>query len=171
MHVLTCGLFLGLALTAGVYDLRFRRIPNWLNLTGATAGVAVMGLVGSGWAQSVLGLVAALIVGFLLFQARTIGAGDAKLMAAFGAWFGLTRLPVAFVAMLAGGALVAVVWAIRNRVLRKTFLSTGAMLASTLHTGTRLRPIVGDTALGKFPYGIGLSAGAAAWWLWIGCGV
>ncbi len=171
MHVLSCGLFLGLALTAGVYDLRFRRIPNWLNLTGATTGLVVMGLVGSGLAQSVLGLVMALAVGFLLSQTKMIGAGDAKLMAAFGAWFGLARLPAAFVAMLAGGALLAVGWAIRKRVLRKTLLSTGAMLASSIQAGTSLRPIVGDTPLGKFPYGIGLSAGAAAWWLWIGCGV
>ena len=172
MHLLNCGLFLGFALAAALADLRFRRIPNWLNMAGAGLGMLVSGLGPSGnWGQSGLGLAVALAIGLVLYLIKALGAGDAKLMAAFGAWFGLARLPAAFVAMMAGGALLAVLWALRRRVLRKTLVSTGAMLASAISGADLMRPQVGDTPSGKFPYGIGLSAGAAVWWLWTGCGI
>jgi Flp pilus assembly protein protease CpaA len=49
---------------------------------------------------SLQGFAAALGVGLVLFFLRTLGAGDAKFMAAIGAWAGLSRLPMAFLAML-----------------------------------------------------------------------
>jgi len=171
MRILACGLFLGLALAAGAFDLRSRRIPNWLTMAGALAGVGLAAAGGSERAiQSALGLGVALVVGLVLFQLRAVGAGDAKLLAAFGAWFGLRGLPAAFLAMTAGGAILALLWALRHGVLRGTLASTGAMLGGALQDGSRVRPWVGDTAVGKFPYGLGLGAGAAAWWLWTGCG-
>jgi len=171
MRILACVLFLGLALAAGVFDLRSRRIPNWLAVTGALAGIGLAAVVSAERGiQSALGFGAALLVGLVLFRLHAVGAGDAKLLAAFGAWFGLRGLPTAFVAMSAGGALLALLWALRHGVLRGTLASTSVMLSGALQDGRRVRPWVGDTAVGKFPYGVGLGAGAAAWWLWTGCG-
>jgi len=171
MRLLACGLFLSLALAAGVLDLRTRRIPNWLTVAGALTGLGLAASVGAERTiQSAMGLGAALLVGLTLFQLRALGAGDAKLLAAFGAWFGLRGLPAAFLAMTAGGAILALLWALRHGVLRGTLASTGAMLGGALQEGRRVRPWVGDTPVGKFPYGLGLGAGAAVWWLWTGCG-
>ena len=167
MHLLSCGLFLGLALIAGVVDFRTRRIPNWLTVSGALTGFGFAALAGRDpLLQSILGFSASLLIGFLLFQFRALGAGDAKLLAAFGAWFGLRNLPEAFVAMLGGGALLALVWAWQRGVIRGTLVSTSAILQG----GLKVRPWIGDTAAGKIPYGAGLGMGAAAWWLWRGCG-
>jgi Flp pilus assembly protein protease CpaA len=167
VHILSCGLFLSLALIAGVVDLRTRQIPNWLTVSGALAGLGLAALAGRDpLLQSILGFTVSLLIGFLLFQLRALGAGDAKLLAAFGAWFGLRNLPEAFVAMLGGGALLALFWAWKRGVLRGTLVSTGSILQG----GLKVRPWIGDTAAGKFPYGVGLGMGAVAWWLWTGCG-
>ena len=171
MHILACALFLSLALAAGVLDLRNRRIPNWLTVAGAVTALGLAASVGAERTiQSAMGLGVALLVGLTLFQLGALGAGDAKLLAAFGAWFGLRGLPAAFLAMTAGGAILALLWALRHGVLRGTLASTGALLSGALQEGRRVRPWVGDTTVGKFPYGLGLGAGAAVWWLWTGCG-
>lgn len=167
MRVVVSGLFLSLALAAGVLDLRFRRIPNWLTVLGAAAGFLVSATGGGEQAlASALGFAAALVLGLVLFQVGALGAGDGKLIAAFGAWFGLRQLPAALVVMAAGGAVLALLWALYHGVLKGALASTGAIVGTALQEGRLVRPWVGDLAVGKFPYGLGLSAGAAAWWLW-----
>jgi prepilin signal peptidase PulO-like enzyme (type II secretory pathway) len=100
---------------------------------------------------------------------RTLGAGDAKFMAAVGAWAGLSRLPMAFLAMLGVGALTALAWSWRKRVLRATLASTATMVGGALHGTSAGTPWVGQTDVGRFPYGVGLGLGAIIWWLWTGC--
>lgn len=171
MRLVLCGGFIGFALAAGVMDFRTRKIPNWLTLAGAAVALAVSASFGSGrLLQSAGGLVVALLVGFACFAIGALGAGDAKLFAAFGAWFGLSALPGAFLAMTAGGAVVALVWVARRRLLGGTLLSTGAMMAEVLQ-GRKPAPVIGVTEAGRFPYGVGMSLGASAWWLWLGCGL
>jgi prepilin peptidase CpaA len=141
-----------------------------LNLSGAAAALALAWLGGSSQLLSpVLGLLAALGIGLLLFLLRLLGAGDAKFMAAIGAWAGLSRLPMAFLAMLAGGALVALVWSWRQRMLKATLMSTATMVGGAVTGAGSSSPWVGHTAAGRFPYGVGLGLGAIAWWLWEGC--
>src|SRR5580692_12667524 len=86
-----------LVVIAAVYDIRFRRIPNWLVLTGLLAGVVLNTLLleWSGVRASLLGIILAFLVYFPLYLLRGMGAGDVKLMAAIGAlvgpsnWFGI----------------------------------------------------------------------------------
>ena len=170
MSVLVCALFLVFAGIVGIVDYRSRRIPNWLTVSGAGAGLLLVLPTGADHAtQAVLGLVVALGVGFLLFALKTLGAGDAKFIGAVGLWAGLERLPMAVLAMLAGGALFAVAWSVRARVFRGTIMSTSAMIGGFVNGTGRLAPLIGGTAAGRFPYGVGLGLGAAAWWLWAGC--
>ena len=76
-----------LILLAAFFDIRFRRIPNWLVLAGIVAGFAwngsSTGLSGLGRAAAGLGLGFALYFPLYLLRAR--GAGDVKLLAAVGA--------------------------------------------------------------------------------------
>ena len=170
MQALACTAFLAFAGIVGAVDFRTRRIPNWLTVAGAAAGLLLVipaGLDHVG--QALLGFGGALVVGFLLFTFKTVGAGDAKFMAAVGLWAGLERLPVAMLGMLAGGAVFAVVWSVRQRVFRGTMMSTSAMIGGFVNGTGRLPPLIGGTAAGRFPYGVGLGLGAVAWWLWAGC--
>jgi prepilin peptidase CpaA len=82
------------AICAGVLDWRYRRIPNWLTVSGLAAGVAVNAAL-SGWGglrSSLLG--AALALGVLLpfVLVRSLGAGDWKLAGALGACLGPRQL-------------------------------------------------------------------------------
>jgi prepilin peptidase CpaA len=169
MQYAVCALFLAMVVAAGLQDLLARRIPNWLTVGGACVGLGLTLVSGGNAIQAGAGLLVALGVGFTLYAMRLLGAGDAKLMAAIGTWAGLTRLPEAFFAMLAGGALLAVVWVVRGRVLQASLLSTTAILDDMVHGRTPGPALVGRTAAGKFPYGVGLGLGAAVWWLWAGC--
>jgi prepilin peptidase CpaA len=94
------------AAIALVTDLRFRRIPNWLTgstlLLGLAANTYVSGLGGtvSSLEGAALGL--ALLLPFYMF--RAMGAGDVKLLAAFGAVLGPhVLLSVAIYAAVVGG--------------------------------------------------------------------
>lgn len=170
MDFLVCVSFPVLALVAGILDLRSRRIPNWLTVSGALAALCLSAISGtSHFLASLQGFAAALAVGLLLFFLRSLGAGDAKFMAAVGAWAGLARLPMAFLAMLGIGAVAALAWSWHKKVLRATLASTATMVGGAMNTGTAGTPWVGQTAAGRFPYGVGLGLGAIVWWLAAGC--
>ena len=69
---------------AAVYDIRFRRIPNWLVLTGLVLGLGLNTFLfrWPGARASLLGIGLAFLIYFPLYLLRGMGAGDVKLMAA-----------------------------------------------------------------------------------------
>ena len=157
------------AVWVGITDVRTRRIPNWLTGVGALSGLALAAATGGdSLILAFLGLVVGIAIGFFLSSLHVLGAGDAKFMAAVGAWAGWERLPAAYLGMIAGGAAFALIWSARNRVLRATLLSTSVIIGSAVRSGERVPPVVGGTEAGRFPYGAGLGLGAIAWWFWAG---
>ncbi len=80
-------IFLG---TAVAWDVKTRRIPNWLNVTALVAAL-IFHATTQGW-NGVLHALAGFAVGFgVLFVLWLIGGGgggDVKLMGALGAWLG-----------------------------------------------------------------------------------
>jgi prepilin peptidase CpaA len=97
---------------AAIGDLRGRRIPNAVTLPAMAAGLAAHLALGGppalGSALAGLGLALALLIpGWLL---KWMGAGDVKLMAAFGAWLAFPQSMIAVLAaLIAGGAFAAAV--------------------------------------------------------------
>jgi prepilin peptidase CpaA len=89
MSTLITPILIAVALTAGIFDLRHRRIPNWLTISGIALGVAVNAVCGvDGLTNALLGMGSALAIYLPLFLVRGMGAGDVKLMAAVGALAG-----------------------------------------------------------------------------------
>lgn len=121
-----------LAVLAAVFDLRERRIPNWLTVSGVVAGLALQAWLGGlpGLGQAGLGLGLALLIHLPLFALRALGGGDVKLMAAIGALAGPKDFVVIFVfnALLGGALALAVV--IGKGRLRQTAANLGAILGS-----------------------------------------
>jgi len=125
-------LLLAVVLGAAVYDVRYRRIPNWLSLSGVLFGLALNTFLYQGWPGlrlSLMGLGMGFGVYFLLYALRAMGAGDVKLMAAVGAlvgwrdWFG-TFLVTAII----GGAMALILVAARGRV-KKTLWNVSFILS------------------------------------------
>lgn len=133
---------LALVGVAAVTDVRARRIPNWLTLTVALAGLAQSS---SPWAvttpgESIYGLLAGFAVTFLLYIVGGRGTGDVKLSAGIGAWLG----PAPVLIVLAAAAVVSLVLAVGQSLargrLRELLQSTALMLISLLNVrrlGTR----------------------------------
>jgi prepilin peptidase CpaA len=133
-------LLLALVLGAAVYDLRYRRIPNWLTLLGAVLGLLLNTFPGllyqhflradwSGLWFSLKGLGLAFGIYLFLYALRAMGAGDVKLMAAVGAiagpqnWFGIF-----IVTALVGGAMALILVTVSGRV-KKTLFNVSFILS------------------------------------------
>lgn len=115
-------LLLVFAAACAVTDLRRRRIPNWLTVTGALTGFAFhawrSGLEGLAFAGAGCG--AAFGVYGLLFLLRGMGAGDVKMMAAMGALIGWNNWLLLFALSAVIGGLVAVLTILARGRLRQT---------------------------------------------------
>jgi len=128
-------ILLPLVIGAAVYDLRYRRIPNWLNVLGVVLGLAmnawliVDGRPWPGLIFSLKGLGLGFGVYFALYAIRAMGAGDVKLMAAVGAlvgwqdWFGIFILTA-----IIGGFSAVVLSLLRGR-LKTTLFNVGFILS------------------------------------------
>jgi prepilin peptidase CpaA len=108
-------------------DLRTRRIPNVLTLCAAGAGVAFHAFVsGNGPLLALAGWLTGVLLFAPLFMLRGMGAGDLKLLAAFGAWLGpLMVLRIGLWSAVAGGGLavaVALMHGYLGRALRNVWL-------------------------------------------------
>ena len=125
-------LLLMVVLVAAIYDLKYRRIPNWLTGSGVLAGFAMNTFLYPVWPGlkfSLLGLAAGFGLYFMLYAIRAMGAGDVKLMAAVGAivgwqnWFGI------FIITAILGGIMAVVFSLFKKRLGKTFFNVGFILS------------------------------------------
>jgi prepilin peptidase CpaA len=105
-------LVLGIGVTAAIWDVRTRRIPNVVTLGAAAAGVLYAAVAdgGGGLLWSLAGWATGLVLFLPLFALGGLGGGDVKLLAAFGAWLGpVGALWAGFSAALVGGAAALVV--------------------------------------------------------------
>ncbi|MCC6585354.1 MAG: prepilin peptidase [Bryobacterales bacterium] len=120
---------------AGAYDIRYRRIPNWLSLGGVLLGIAVHAFLFEwpGVVYSGKGLALALAIYFPLFALRGMGAGDVKLMAAVGALAGAWNWIGIFVITGVLGGLFAIVLATSQGALRATVRNVAYIFAELAH--------------------------------------
>lgn len=91
MEIREVFLLLPVLIAAVIMDLRTRKIKNWLILVGLTSGF-LLRLVIEGKAGVISFLAGSLfpvILLFVLFLFRIIGAGDVKLMAVTGGFLGI----------------------------------------------------------------------------------
>jgi prepilin peptidase CpaA len=125
-------LLLALVVGAAVYDVRYRRIPNWLTVSGLLLGLILNSFMYQGISTSPFGFSGlffalrgfglAFLVYVLLYALRAMGAGDVKLMGAVGAivgwenWFGIF-----IVTAMIGGVLSLMLVIARGRLQKTMF--------------------------------------------------
>jgi prepilin peptidase CpaA len=149
------------AMAAGILDWRYRRIPNWLTVSGLVAGVALNTILyrWPGLRAALVG--AALGLGLLLpfVLIRSLGAGDWKLAGALGACIGPRQLlSVLMVTILMAGvmALGAVIWTGRLKRTLVNMVHLLAALFSLRMPGSEVS--LDDPKSTKIPFGVAMAA-------------
>jgi prepilin peptidase CpaA len=148
------------AICAGILDWRYRRIPNWLTMSGLLAGIGVNATL-FGWAGIKAALLgAALGLGLLLpfVLLRSLGAGDWKLAGALGACLGPRQL----ITVLIGTVLVAGIMALAVVIWKRRLLLTLHNIVHMLAAFFSLRMPGPEVSLDspqstKIPFGVAMA--------------
>lgn len=155
---------LALIAIASLYDVKSRRIPNWLIVTGLASSLFYQTFSGYGYGFTFW--ITGLGVGFLsflpLYVIRAMGAGDVKLMAAVGSFVGgIAAFQTVVLTLLAGGALALLVM-LWNRSWKLVFENISLMTTNmTINAMTRQLPKAEAPvkSAGNLPYGVAIAAG------------
>lgn len=165
LHALSTVALVALVILAVTWDLRTRRIPNALTVTGFFTALALRALPGGeALLAGVLGGLIGLILTFPLVLMGGLGGGDAKLLAAVGAFLGPSNLPLALLVTALVGGTMALALAIQHRALGETLRHAGALVGGVAKRAPAARNLRTPGAL-TVPYGVAIGAGALAGWL------
>jgi len=161
--LVTHALLLAFVFAAAGFDLKSRRIPNWLVLAGLIVSL-ICGLIPGGGTVSAWG--EGLTIGFALFIPfyifRAMGAGDVKLMAMVGSFLGVHATLDAVLFTFAAGGCVALLYALLNGRARALFVNLRFMVtdfAVKLATGGAQRIEAPAQSAGHMPFGVAIAAG------------
>lgn len=163
--VTTAVILTPLVLWASWVDYKERRVPNWLNAVIAALGITVQ-CVWFGWSglsTALLGILVGLTLLIVPWLAYMMGAGDVKLLAAAGAWFGPAYIFWGFViGAVVGGAVSLLMitrakrWSTASEHLRNAAIKCSNMQLMFSEVGSVKS--LGDKAQ-LIPYGVPLTAG------------
>ena len=147
---------------AAFFDIKERRIPNWIILFGLIAGL-VLG-ISHGSTQFILsltGFFAGILALLIPFAFGWMGAGDVKFFAAVGALLGYKTLPrVLFYSCIVAGimALIGIVLGQARQISFKHFWADCKFMFLSLRIGVLNRKTL-DLGRYSVPWGVAIGAG------------
>jgi prepilin peptidase CpaA len=153
------------AITGSVFDVRSRRIPNFITLPGILLGLLLHFAFG-GWKQLGLAALAGLICGvlFLIFWlAGGMGAGDVKLMTAVATIAGMPLVPFLLILTALAGGVMALGLALWRGKLKDTIRNVGALALHHRIEGLAPHPQLNlaNARTLRLPYALAVAAGTA----------
>lgn len=153
------------AITGAVFDVRSRRIPNFITLPGILLGL-LLHLALGGWKQMGMAALAGLICGglFLIFWlAGGMGAGDVKLMTAVAAIAGMPLVTYLLILTALAGGVMAIGLALWRGRLKDTIRNIGALALHHRFEGLTPHPELNlrNTRTLRLPYALAVVAGTA----------
>jgi prepilin peptidase CpaA len=157
------------ALTAGIIDLRWRRIPNWLTYPAIPLAILLHAIVG-GWPGAKMSLLGtALGLGILLpfVLIRSLGGGDWKLVGALGAFYGYPRLIEVLIWTLLINGLIALGMIIWKKRVGQTMRNLWRMTAAFLHLHLPGQDLTIDNPeAAKVPFGVAAAIAVLLYTAW-----
>jgi prepilin peptidase CpaA len=153
------------AIVGSVFDVRSRRIPNFITLPGILLGLFLHFAFG-GWKQLGLAALAGLICGvlFLIFWlAGGMGAGDVKLMTAVATIAGMPLVPFLLILTALAGGVMALGLALWRGKLKDTIRNVGALALHHRIEGLAPHPQLNlaNARTLRLPYALAVAAGTA----------
>jgi prepilin peptidase CpaA len=155
-----------LMLLAAWTDVRSRRIPNVLTLSGFGVAIALRLLAGPGAGiDGVTGALLAFVLCLPFFVLGVLGGGDVKLLMALGAFTGPRDLLLAMLIIASIGGIIGAVDAARRGILLPVLYNCGNILKHWATLGRRgsNRSLATTGAL-AIPYGVAIAVGSLVWW-------
>jgi prepilin peptidase CpaA len=155
-----------LVVAAAVFDLRARRVPNALTVSGFVVAVALRFIAGPGAGiDGLTGAILAFVLSLPFFVLGVLGGGDAKLLMAVGAFLGPRDLLPALLLVASIGGIIGVLDAARRGILLPVLYNCGDILKSWATLGRRghNRSLVSSGAV-AIPYGVAIGLGSLLWW-------
>jgi prepilin peptidase CpaA len=165
-HGIVSAVFTALVLAAAWSDLRSRRIPNALTVSGLAAALLLRGIAGpEALIEGLIGVLLALVVTLPFLMLGVIGGGDVKLLMAIAGFMGPRHFLWAAAIIAIIGGMVGVVDAGRRGVLLPVLYNCGEIMKHWATFGRRgaNRSFASVGAL-TIPYGVAIAAGALLWW-------
>ncbi len=146
-----------------IWDLKYRKIPNFLTFVLAAGGFVLSSLQGglNGALLSLAGLFLGLMLLYFPFALGGMGGGDVKLLAALGACLGPSQLIFVFLGSAAAGGVFSLlaaaqagalqpVWtSLKNRIL---YLALARRIEKEGRIGFNCQPI-------HVPYALAIGSG------------
>jgi prepilin peptidase CpaA len=153
------------ATVCAVYDVRTRRIPNFLTLPAIAFGLLFHAVVG-GWTQMAMAAAGGLICGlvfFVFYLGGGMGAGDVKLMAAAGCLSGFSGTRDLLLGTALSGGVMAITLALHRGRLMETCHNIYALAIHHRVMGLTPHPQfnVGNQRMLRLPYALAIAAGSA----------
>jgi len=175
----TCAILVPGVLLASWIDYSQRRVPNWLNASLIASGFVVQGVFHGG--EGLLGGLFGLLVGFgvliVPWMMHGMGAGDVKLMAAIGVWFGPWMTLIAFCVGAVIGGVIAVIMIVGSGRTRCAWANLGTIVVNIHSRETMCGEFGSAKSFGStsqlLPYGVPLTIGSLivlagqvfGWWV------
>lgn len=148
------------------FDVKSRRIPNWLIAMGLTASFALQVLSSFGsfstWGMGLLAGFGLFIPFYLL---RAMGAGDVKLMAVIGSFIGPGAALSAVLLTLVAGGVMAICVSLWGGAFRSVLSNVRLLLTSTLFSmlhGKTATVNATFSSAGNLPYALAIATGTLA---------
>ncbi len=153
-------------LWAAYIDWRDHRVPNWLTASIAVVGLAAQAFFGQGLLHGLGGLLVGFGVLIVPWAMHGMGAGDVKLMAAIGAWFGPWMTLVSFGVGAILGGVIATVMILRAGKSREAMANLATISYKMTHKDLVFTDFGSAKGFGAtsqlLPYGVPLTIGSLA---------
>lgn len=169
------GLAIVVALVGGWIDLRSRRLPNWLTVSGFLVGIflnsAFWGWPGAKGALLGAGIPLLLLLPVVLLHG--LGAGDWKLMGALGAIVGRQEIYQLLLATILVAGAIALVQMIWQRRVWVTLKNLWELVRGFFIFGLKPHPDISldNAGASTLPFGVAAAAATLLCWVAVAAGI